>query len=66
MKKNVGSGDRIFRIVAGLGLLSLLFVLEAPMKYLGLIGLVPLATSLMGWCPLYTLLGVNTCKVAKT
>ena len=62
MQKNVGSVDRILRIVVGLGLLGLLFVLEAPMKYLGLIGLVPLATSLMGWCPLYTLIGVNTCR----
>jgi Protein of unknown function (DUF2892) len=63
MKKNVGSLDKTLRIVLGLGLLSLLFVLEAPMKYLGLIGLVPLATSLMGWCPLYSLIGVNTCRV---
>jgi len=62
MKKNVGSVDKVLRIVVGLGLLSLLFLLDAPMKYLGLIGLVPLATSLMGWCPLYTLIGVNTCK----
>lgn len=63
MQKNVGSADKIVRIVLGLGLLSLLFLLEAPMKYLGLIGIVPLATSLMGWCPLYTLLGMNTCKL---
>jgi Protein of unknown function (DUF2892) len=63
MQKNVGSADKIVRIVLGLGLLSLLFLLEAPMKYLGLIGIVPLATSLLGWCPLYTLLGMNTCKV---
>jgi hypothetical protein len=63
MQKNVGSADKIVRIVLGLGLLGLLFVLEAPMKYLGLIGIVPLLTSLMGWCPLYTLLGVNTCRV---
>lgn len=63
MKKNVGSVDKIVRIVLGLGLLSLLFLLEAPMKYLGLIGIVPLLTSLMGWCPLYTLLGMNTCRV---
>jgi hypothetical protein len=62
MQKNVGSVDKILRIVVGLGLLSLLFVLAAPMKYLGLIGLVPLATSLTGWCPLYTLIGVNTCR----
>jgi Protein of unknown function (DUF2892) len=63
MQKNIGSADRIVRIVLGLGLLSLLFVLEAPMKYLGLIGIVPLLTSLMGWCPLYSLLGMNTCRV---
>lgn len=63
MKKNVGSADKIVRMVLGLGLLSLLFLLDAPMKYLGLIGFVPLLTSLMGWCPLYTLLGMNTCKV---
>lgn len=65
MKKNVGSFDKIFRIVVGLGLLSLLFLLEAPMRYLGLIGLVPLGTALMGWCPLYTLFGINTCKVKQ-
>jgi Protein of unknown function (DUF2892) len=63
MNKNVGSADKIVRIVLGLGLLSLLFLLDAPMKYFGLIGIVPLFTALMGWCPLYTLLGVNTCKV---
>ena len=65
MQKNVGSADKIVRIVLGLGLLSLLFLLEAPMNYLGLIGLVPLGTALMGWCPLYTLFGINTCKVKQ-
>jgi hypothetical protein len=63
MQKNVGSADKIVRIVLGLGLLSLLFLLQPPLNYLGLIGIVPLVTSLMGWCPLYTLLGMNTCKV---
>jgi Protein of unknown function (DUF2892) len=62
MKQNVGSADKIVRIVLGFGLLSLLFLLDAPMKYLGLIGLVPLFTALTGWCPLYTLLGMNTCR----
>ncbi len=62
MQKNVGSVDRIARIVIGLGLLSLLFVLEAPMKYLGLIGVVPLFTALTHWCPLYSLFGINTCR----
>jgi len=65
MKKNVGSFDKIFRIVVGIAVLSLLFLLEAPMNYLGLIGLVPLGTALMNWCPLYTLLGINTCKIKE-
>lgn len=62
MQKNVGSLDKAVRIIIGAGLLSLLFVLEPPMKYVGLVGIVPLLTVLMGWCPLYTLLGVNTCR----
>lgn len=64
MKANVGSADRIVRILIGLGLLSLLLLLDAPMKYLGLIGIVPLATALLNWCPLYTLLGINTCRTS--
>lgn len=63
MQQNVGSLDKTLRIVLGLGLLSLLFLLEAPMRYLGLIGVVPLGTALIGWCPLYRLIGVNTCKL---
>lgn len=62
MQKNVGSLDKAVRIIIGAGLLSLLFVLEPPMKYVGFVGLVPLLTVLMGWCPLYTVLGVNTCR----
>ncbi|MFD0726757.1 YgaP family membrane protein [Lysobacter brunescens] len=62
MKANVGSVDRILRVVIGIGLLALFFVLDAPLKYLGLIGLVPLATAALNWCPLYTLLGINTCR----
>ena len=62
MKANVGSTDRIVRVLIGLALLALLFVLDAPLKYLGLVGLVPLTTALLNWCPLYTLLGINTCR----
>lgn len=62
MKANVGSVDRILRVVIGIGLLALFFVLDAPLKYLSLIGLVPLATAALNWCPLYTLLGINTCR----
>jgi hypothetical protein len=60
MNKNVGSVDRIVRIVAGLGLLSLVFV--GPQTLWGLIGLVPLFTAAVNWCPLYTVLGMNTAK----
>jgi hypothetical protein len=58
-KTNVGGIDRIARIVIGLVLLSLVFV--GPQSLWGLVGLVPLLTGLMGTCPLYTLIGLNTC-----
>lgn len=60
MSANVGSLDRIVRIVAGLALLSLFFFLEGNAKWFALIGIVPLGTALLGWCPAYTLIGVNT------
>lgn len=61
MGKNVGGIDRSARIVVGLILLALVFV--GPQTPWGWIGLVPLLTGLMSWCPLYTLLGFNTCPV---
>ena len=60
MKANVGGIDKILRIVVGLGLLSLLFLLEGNSRWWGLIGLVPLATALINFCPLYAFLGINT------
>ncbi len=65
MKTNVGSADKIVRIVVGIGLLSLFFILEGNMKFLGLIGIVPIATALMGWCPLYSVLGLSTCPLTE-
>ncbi|HMQ10348.1 MAG TPA: DUF2892 domain-containing protein [Oligoflexia bacterium] len=62
MTKNVGSIDKILRIVTGLTLLGLFFVLDSPYKYLGLVGIVPLATALLNFCPLYTVFGINTCS----
>jgi hypothetical protein len=61
MKANVGGIDRVLRIVAGLGLLSLVFVLPDPNRWWGLIGIVPIATGFMRFCPLYSLIGINTC-----
>jgi hypothetical protein len=60
MKKNIGSVERVIRIIAGIAILSLAFVgPQSPWAYLGII---PLATGLIGWCPLYALLGLSTCK----
>ncbi len=57
-KTNVGSTDRILRIILGIGLLSLVFV--GPRTPLGWIGLVPLLTGLMSTCPLYSIIGWNS------
>ena len=63
MKANVGGIDKILRIVAGVVLLALTFVLKTDqgLWLWGLIGIVPLATGLIGWCPFYPLLGLNSC-----
>ena len=59
--KNLGSIDRAIRIVAGGLLIALVFV--GPQTPWGWIGAVPLLTGLIGWCPAYTLFGINTCKI---
>ena len=59
MTRNEGTIDRGVRIVLGLALLSLVFV--GPHTLLGLIGIVPFVTGLVGFCPLYRLLGLRTC-----
>jgi hypothetical protein len=61
MKVNVGSADKAIRIVIGLALLCLLFLLDGRARWFGLIGLVPLLTAFAGFCPLYTLFGLSTC-----
>jgi len=62
MKVNEGSLERIIRLILGLIVLSLWFVLQGNTKYLALIGLIPLITAILGWCPLYSIFGINTCK----
>lgn len=63
MKSNEGIADRVVRIVVGLALISLVFV--GPRTAWGWIGVIPLVTGLVGWCPAYTLLGVSTCPTRK-
>ncbi len=65
MKANMGGIDRVLRIVVGIGLLALIFVLEGDARWWGLIGIVPLVTGLLGSCPAYTLLGLSTCPLQR-
>lgn len=61
MKQNVGGIDKFIRIILGVVLLALVFVIEGNARWFGLIGVVPLFTAFVGWCPAYSLIGVNTC-----
>jgi hypothetical protein len=58
--------ERVIRAIIGVAILSLLFILETPLSYFGLIGLVPLATAVFKYCPISHLLGVNTCHMKET
>jgi hypothetical protein len=60
LPRNEGTMDRVLRVSVGLALLSLAFV--GPKTPWGFVGLILVATGLIGSCPLYTVLGMNTCK----
>ncbi|MGB8737039.1 MAG: DUF2892 domain-containing protein [Rhodomicrobium sp.] len=60
MGKNVGTVDRILRIVVGAALIG--YAVYEPSAYWGWIGVVPVLTALVGWCPAYRLIGVKTCS----
>lgn len=59
MSKNVGKIDRTIRALAGLVIIALGVFFQS---WWGAVGFLPLATAALGWCPPYSLLGVNTCK----
>lgn len=63
LAKNEHPIERVVRVALGLGVLSLAFT--GPVTPWGYLGLVPLATGLLGSCPLYTLFGISTCKVRR-
>ena len=63
MVKNVGSTDKSIRIIIAILLFSLFFLLEGNLRYLGLIGLIPLITGFVSWCPIYKVLGINSCNL---
>lgn len=63
MKRNEGTADRVVRTVVGLGLLSLVFV--GPQTMWGWLGLIPLLTGIVGYCPLYQVFGWDTCPLNR-
>lgn len=63
MKKNVGSIDKVLRIVLGLGLIGFAVITK---NWWGIIGIVPLLTALINYCPVYSLLKVSTAQKVKT
>ncbi len=66
MTTNVGMADRVVRVVLGLALLWFaLFAAPTGYNWIGWIGVVPLLTALVGFCPLYSLIGVSTCPMKK-
>ncbi len=64
MKKNIGGIERTIRIVAGLVIISLAIV--GPRSPWAWLGIIPLATGLIGWCPPYALFGISTCKTCQS
>ncbi len=63
MNRNEGNIDRALRAIAGLGLIGL--TLAGSIGPWGWIGIVPLATAAIGWCPLYAALGINSCGLKR-
>jgi len=65
VKKNVGTTDKVLRVVLGLALLSYVALGSGSLRFIGLVGIIPLLTALVGYCPVYTLFGLSTCPAKK-
>lgn len=62
MNINIGTADRVIRVVVGLALIAFAwFYSNVPYSYLGWIGIIPILTAAIGFCPLYAVLGISTC-----
>jgi hypothetical protein len=59
MKKNIGSTDRIIRVIGGL---LVIFIGIYFKSWWGVIGVLPIITAIIGWCPAYVPFGINSCK----
>jgi Protein of unknown function (DUF2892) len=60
VKANIGNTDRVLRVILGVALLSMFLVAESSLRWWGLLGIVPLVTAALGFCPLYAVLGIST------
>jgi hypothetical protein len=60
MKKNIGSIDKSLRILLGLAIIIIGIFYES---WLGLVGIIPILTAFIGFCPLYSLIGLSTCQI---
>ena len=65
MQINVGPVDRAIRVIAGFVLFSFILTGETAARWLGLVGVLPLATAVAGSCPVYALFGATTCPLRK-
>lgn len=61
MKKNIHPNERMLRVLSGLVIISMAFI--GPENLWFLLGIVPLLTGIIGWCPPYAMLGISTCKI---
>jgi hypothetical protein len=62
MKANVGTVDKVIRVILGIALLSLFYFVEGPVKWVGLLGIVLIVTAIMSWCPIFAMLGIRSNK----
>ena len=63
MKTNEGTADRALRVIVGLAVLALFFIIEGRNRFWVLIGAVPVLTGLLGYCPVYAVFGLSTCPL---
>jgi len=65
VQKNIGTVDKVIRLILGIVLLSLYFLLDSGLKYISILGIILILTAFINYCPLYTLFGINTCSTKK-
>ncbi len=65
MTFNVGTTDRVIRIVLGIGIIAFALLNHGPIRWVGIVGAVLLITAMFRYCPAYSIVGINTCSTRK-